>query len=248
MIVLKSKQELAWMREAGRIVARVLAELAGRAVPGVATAEFDEIANRIIEKHKAIPSFKGYQGFPASLCVSINEEIVHGIPGRRRLKEGDIVSFDVGAIYHGYHGDAAITVGVGTISSEAQALIEVTREALSVGIAQAIPGNRIGDISHAIERYVESRGYSVVREYVGHGIGAVMHEGLQIPNYGPPGRGPLLKAGMTLALEPMVNIGGYLTRVLEDGWTVVTADGSLSAHFEHTIAVTDDGPVILTEL
>ena len=248
MIVLKSTQQIAKMREAGRIVAGVLVELAEKVKPGVSTAEFDETAYQFITKHKATPSFKGYRGYPASVCVSVNEEIVHGIPGTRLLKDGDIVSFDVGAIYDGYHGDAAMTVGVGSIGAEAEALTEVTRQALMVAISHAVPGNRVGDISHAIEEHAESRGYSVVREYVGHGIGTQMHEDPQIPNYGPSGRGPRLKAGMTFALEPMVNVGGYLTRILDDGWTVVTADGTLSAHFEHTIAVTDNGPEILTEL
>ena len=248
MIVLKSTQQIAKMREAGRIVAGVLAELAKKVAPGVSTAEFDETAYQFITKHKATPSFKGYRGYPASVCVSVNEEIVHGMPGTRPLKDGDIVSFDVGAIYDGYHGDAAITVGVGSVSAEAEALTEVTRQALQVAVSHAVPRNRVGDISHAIEEYAEGRGYSVVREYVGHGIGMQMHEDPQIPNYGTSGRGPRLKAGMTFALEPMVNVGGYLTRLLEDGWTVVTADGTLSAHFEHTIAVTDNGPEILTEL
>ena len=235
------------MREAGRIVAGVLERIAKLVAPGVSTAQFDELAHEHIIKHDAIPSFKGYRGFPASVCVSVNEEVVHGIPGARRLKDGDIVSFDVGAIYDGFHGDAAVTLGVGAISAEAEALTQVTLQALKRAIAQAVPGNRLGDVSHAIEEYAEGRGYSVVREYVGHGIGREMHEDPQIPNYGPPRRGPRLKAGMTFALEPMVNVGGYLTRSMDDGWTVVTADGSLSAHFEHTIAVTDDGPVILTE-
>ena len=248
MIVLKSTQQIAKMREAGRIVAGVLVELAEKVKPGVSTGKFDETAYQFITKHKATPSFKGYRGYPASVCVSVNEEIVHGIPGTRLLKDGDIVSFDVGAIYDGYHGDAAMTVGVGSIGAEAEALTEVTRQALMVAISHAVPGNRVGDISHAIEEHAESRGYSVVREYVGHGIGTQMHEDPQIPNYGPSGRGPRLKAGMTFALEPMVNVGGYLTRILDDGWTVVTADGTLSAHFEHTIAVTDNGPEILTEL
>lgn len=247
MIVLKSQQEIACMREAGRIVAGVLERIAKLVAPGVSTAQFDELAHEHIIKHDAIPSFKGYRGFPASVCVSVNEEVVHGIPGARRLKDGDIVSFDVGAIYDGFHGDAAVTLGVGAISAEAEALTQVTLQALKRAIAQAVPGNRLGDVSHAIEEYAEGRGYSVVREYVGHGIGREMHEDPQIPNYGPPRRGPRLKAGMTFALEPMVNVGGYLTRSMDDGWTVVTADGSLSAHFEHTIAVTDDGPVILTE-
>jgi methionyl aminopeptidase len=249
MIVLKSPSELVRMRQAGRIVALVLATLQERVKPGISTAEFDELAYQIITKHQAIPSFKGYRGFPASLCVSINEEVVHGIPSRKRyLKEGDIVSFDVGAIYRGYHGDAAVTLGVGEISEAAKRLLAVAAGALAAGIAQSRAGNRTGDISWAIQDYAESRGYSVVREYTGHGIGRQMHEDPQIPNYGQPKQGFLLKPGMTLALEPMVNEGDWRTRVLADNWTVVTEDGKLSAHFEHTIAITDGEPEILTRL
>jgi methionyl aminopeptidase len=249
MITLKSPSELARMRRAGRIVAQVLAALQQRIKPGVNTAELDELAYQIITKHKAIPSFKGYRGFPASLCVSINEEVVHGIPSKKRyLKEGDIVSFDVGAIYQGYHGDAAVTVGVGEIAEAAKELLAVTAGALAVGIAQSRAGHHTGDISWAIQDYAESRGYSVVREYTGHGIGLQMHEDPQIPNYGQPKRGFLLKPGMTFALEPMVNEGDWHTRVLADNWTVVTKDGKLSAHFEHTIAVTEGEPEILTRL
>jgi len=235
------------MRQAGRIVAEVLAALQRKIRPGINTAELDELAHQIITKHKAIPSFKGYRGFPASLCVSINEEVVHGIPSKRRyLEEGDIVSFDVGAIYQGYHGDAAMTVGVGEIAEAAKELLAATAEALAAGIAQSRAGNRTGDVSWAIQDYAESRGYSVVREYTGHGIGLQMHEDPQIPNYGQRKRGPLLKPGMTFALEPMVNVGDWHTRVLADSWTVVTRDGKLSAHFEHTIAVTEGEPEILT--
>lgn len=235
------------MRQAGRIVAVVLAALQERVRPGISTAELDELAHQIIIKHQAIPSFKGYRGFPASLCVSINEEVVHGIPNKKRyLKEGDIVSFDVGAIYRGYHGDAAVTLGVGEISEAAKRLLAVAAGALEAGIAQSRAGNRTGDISWAIQHYAESRGYSVVREYTGHGIGRQMHEDPQIPNYGQPKQGFLLKPGMTLALEPMVNEGDWRTRVLADNWTVVTEDGKLSAHFEHTIAITDGEPEILT--
>jgi len=237
------------MRQAGRIVAEVLAVLQQRARPGINTAELNELAHQIITRHKASPSFKGYRGFPASLCVSINEEIVHGIPDRKRyLKEGDIVSFDVGAIYEGYHGDAAVTVGVGGIAEEAKKLLAVAAGALAAGVAQSRAGKRTGDISWAIQDYAESRGYSVVREYTGHGIGLQMHEDPQIPNYGQPQRGVLLKPGMTLALEPMVNQGDWHTRVLADNWTVVTKDGKLSAHFEHTVAVTEGEPEILTRL
>ena len=202
----------------------------------------------MVTKHGAEPSFLGYRGFPASLCVSINEEVVHGIPGPRVLEEGDIVSLDFGAIYKGYHGDAAITVGVGKIDQAAQELVETTRGALEAAIGQCRPGNHLGDVSWAIQDYAESRGYSVVRQYVGHGIGRSMHEDPQIPNYGSPGRGLLLKPGMTFALEPMVNMGTYLTEVLDDNWTVATEDRKLSAHFEHTVAITEDGPEILTRL
>ena len=237
------------MRRAGRIVAEVLVALQQSIEPGVNTAELDELAYQIITRHKAIPSFKGYRGFPASLCVSINEEVVHGIPNKKRyVKEGDIVSFDVGAIYQGYHGDAAVTVGVGEITEAAKELLAVTAGALAAGIAQSRAGNHIGDISWAIQDYAESRGYSVVREYTGHGIGLQMHEDPQIPNYGQPKRGFLLKPGMTFALEPMVNQGDWHTRVLADNWTVVTKDGKLSAHFEHTIAITNGEPEILTQL
>lgn len=237
------------MRQAGRIVAEVLAALQQRIRPGVNTAELDELVYQIITKCKAFPSFKGYRGFPASLCVSINEEVVHGLPNKKRyLKEGDIVSFDVGAIYQGYQGDAAVTVGVGEIAEAAKELLAVTAGTLAAGIAQSRAGNHTGDISWAIQDYAESRGYSVVREYTGHGIGLHMHEDPQIPNYGQPKRGFLLKPGMTFALEPMVNEGDWRTRVLADNWTVVTKDGKLSAHFEHTIAVTEGEPEILTRL
>ncbi|MBM4465304.1 MAG: type I methionyl aminopeptidase [Chloroflexi bacterium] len=247
MIILKSPSELARMRQAGRIVAEVLAVLQQRVRPGINTAELDELAHQVITKNKAIPSFKGYRGFPASLCVSINEEVVHGLPSKKRyLEEGDIVSFDVGAIYQGYHGDAAVTLGVGEIAEVAKELLAVAAGALAAGIAQSRPGNRTGDISWAIQDYAESRGCSVVREYTGHGIGLQMHEDPQIPNYGQPKQGFLLKPGMTFALEPMVNQGDWQTRVLDDNWTVVTKDGKLSAHFEHTIAVTEGEPEILT--
>jgi len=249
MIILKSPRELALMRRAGRIVARVLDRFREVVRPGITTAELEEVALQIIEREGGIPSFKGYRGYPAAICASINEEVVHGIPSPKRvLKEGDIVSLDVGAIYKGYHGDAAITLPVGAVNEEVQRLLEVTQGALHAGIAQAHPGNRLGDISAAIQRYVESRGFNVVREYTGHGIGQEMHEEPQIPNFGPPNRGPRLRPGMTMALEPMVTAGDWRTRTLSDGWTVVTADGSLSAHFEHTIAITDGEPEILTRL
>ncbi|MFQ5886903.1 MAG: type I methionyl aminopeptidase [Anaerolineae bacterium] len=248
MIVLKSSWELARMREAGRIVAQALAYLVERIKPGMATRELDLLTEAFIGRKGGVPSFKGYRGFPASLCVSVNEEVVHGIPGPRSLKHGDIVSLDIGVIYKGYQGDAALTVGVGEISGEAKDLIATARGALLAGIAQAGDGLHVGDISWAIQQYAESRGYSVVREYTGHGIGRQMHEDPQVPNFGQPGRGPALKAGMTLALEPMVNVGDYLTRVRDDNWTVVTDDGKLSAHFEHTIAIREGEPEILTAL
>ncbi len=248
MIVLKSSWELARMREAGRIVAQALAYLVERIRPGMATRELDLLAEAFINRKGGVPSFKGYRGFPASLCVSVNEEVVHGIPGPRILKQGDIVSLDIGVIYKGYQGDAALTVGVGEVSDEAKDLIATARGALLAGIAQARDGLHVGDISWAIQQYAESRGYSVVREYTGHGIGRQMHEDPQVPNFGQPGRGPALKVGMTLALEPMVNVGGYLTRVRDDNWTVVTDDGKPSAHFEHTIAIREGEPEILTAL
>jgi len=248
-ITLKTKEEIALMREAGRIVAITLERLSKSVRPGISTAELDAIAEETIRQHNATPSFKGYGGFPASLCASINEEVVHGIPSTDRiLSDGDIVSLDVGAIYEGWHGDAAVTVPVGKIGTVAQRLISVTREALYRGIAKARSGRHLSDISWAIQSYVESKGFSVVRQYVGHGIGRSMHEDPQIPNFGPPGRGPILKPGMTFALEPMVNVGTFRTVVKPDKWTVVTEDGKLSAHFEHTIAVTDGEPIILTAL
>jgi len=247
-IVIKSEQEVATMRQAGRIVATILEMLKLHMRPGMKTEELDVITAREVERLGAKPSFKGYRGFPANLCVSVNDEIVHGIPGKRVLREGDIVSLDFGAIFDGIQGDAAITVGVGKVSPQAKQLMETTEGALKAGIAAAHAGARLGDISAAIQRYAESRGYSVVREYTGHGIGQQMHEEPQIPNFGLPGRGPVLKKGMTLALEPMVNIGDWHTRLGDNHWTVFTSDGSLSAHFEHTIAVTDGEPEVLTIL
>jgi len=251
MITIKSARELELMREAGRIVAQVLAEIRAVVAPGVTTADLEAVARRIIvDEHGAIPSFKGYRGFPGMVCASINEEIVHGIPGQRALHEGDIVSVDVGAIYKGYHGDAAITVGVGEVAAESQRLMDVTAEALRIGIEASKPGNWTWEISKAIQAYVESQGMSVVREYTGHGIGQNMHEDPQIPNYYDPriGGRVRLRPGMTFALEPMVNIGGWQTKVLADRWTVITADKSRSAHFEHTVAVTKNGPEIMTRL
>lgn len=243
------------MRTAGRIVALVLDEVRRRAAPGVATAELDRVAEEIIRSHHAVPSFKGYgagrgrKGFPASICSSIDQELVHGIPSRDRiLREGQILSIDVGACYEGYHGDAAITLPVGEVSPQVLELIKVTEGALYAGIAAARAGNRIGDISSAIQEHVESHGFAVVREYTGHGIGRQMHEGLLIPNYGEAGQGLALRAGMTMALEPMVHVGDWRTRVLDDEWTVVTWDGTLSAHAEHTILVQEEEAEILTRL
>ena len=235
------------MRQAGHIVGAVLGLLCESVKAGMTTRDLDTIAEREIRRLGGEPSFKGYHGFPASLCVSVNDEIVHGIPGKRALCEGDIVSLDLGAVYQGFQGDAAVTVGVGRISPEAKTLIETTRNALSDGIAAARAGGRLGDISAAVQRHAEAHGYSVVREYTGHGIGRELHEQPQVPNFGPAGQGPLLKKGMTIAIEPMVNIGDWRTRVGADNWLVTTADGSLSAHFEHTIALGDGAPEILTD-
>ena len=246
MIVLKTPRELGWMRQAGRISALAL-RVAGDAVePGVSTAELDRIARRCIEREGATPSFRGYNGFPASACISVNDQVIHGIPGHRILKQGDIVSIDVGAYFAGFHGDNAWTFACGDISAEAQALLDATRGALMEGIAHAQPGSRVGDVSSAVQRYAEARGYSVVRDFVGHGVGAKLHEDPSVPNYGTPGRGVRLLPGMTIAIEPMVNQGVHTVETLSDNWSVVTSDGKLSAHFEHTIAITPDGPVILT--
>jgi len=245
-IIIKSNREIEIMRQAGSIVATVLEVLKLQVRPGVETKELDIIAARELKKLGAKPSFKGYRGFPANLCVSINDEIVHGIPGKRVLCEGDIVSLDFGAIFTGFQGDAAVTVGVGKISPQAKGLLETTEGSLKAGIAAAHSEATLGDISAAIQNYTESKGYSVVREYTGHGIGREMHEEPQIPNFGLPGTGPVLKKGMTLALEPMVNIGDWHTRLGDDQWTVLTADGGLSAHFEHTIVITDNGADVLT--
>ncbi len=245
-IIIKSEREIAIMRQAGKIVAIVLEMLSNKIKPGMKTRELDVIVAEELERSGAEPSFKGYRGFPANLCVSINDEIVHGIPGERVLDEGDIVSLDLGAIIMGFQGDAALTIGVGEISPEAKQLIQTTQTALKAGIAAARPDAKLGDISVAIQTYVESRGHSVVREYSGHGIGREMHEEPQIPNFGLPASGPVLKKGMTFAIEPMVNIGDWHTRLGGDHWTVLTADGSLSAHFEHTIAITDGEAEVLT--
>ena len=247
-IIIKSAREIAMMREAGRIVAAVIETLTKEVRAGVTTADLEDIAFREFKARGAIASFKGYRGFPASICTSVNEEVVHGIPGKRVLNEGDIISLDVGAMLNGFHADAAVTLAVGTISPEARKLIDTTSDSLKAGIAAAKSGVRLGDVSVAIQSYAESRGFSVVREYVGHGIGRDLHEDPQVPNFGVAGEGPLLKRGMTMALEPMLNAGIWRTRVTDNKWTVVTADGKLSAHFEHTIAITDGMPEILTIL
>lgn len=246
-IIIKTEEEITVMRQAGRIVATILKILSRQVKPGMETRELDIITARELKKLGAKPSFEGYRGFPANLCVSVNDEIVHGIPGKRVLREGDIVSLDFGAIFKGFQADAAVTVAVGKISPAAKQLIETTEGALQAGISAAHAGARLGDISAAIQNYAESKNYSVVREYTGHGIGREMHEEPQIPNFGLPGSGPLLKKGMTLALEPMVNAGDWHTRRGDDHWLVFTADGSLSAHFEHTIAITDNEPEVLTK-
>jgi methionyl aminopeptidase len=246
MIICKSEGELLLMREAGRIVAETHKVLAKAVKPGVTTRQLDQIAEDFIRSQSAIPSFKGYNGFSGSICASVNEELVHGIPGDRVLNEGDIISLDIGAQYKGYHGDSAWTYAVGEISPEARRLLAVTEQSLYAGLALIKPDVRLYTISHAIQQCIEGEGFSVVREYVGHGIGSQLHEEPQIPNYGAPDRGPRLKAGMVLAIEPMVNAGERYVRTLADNWTVVTVDGSLCAHFEHTVAVTADGYEILT--
>lgn len=246
MIIIKSDQEIEKMRSSNQIVADVLQELTKWIKPGVTTLELDLIAEDMLRKRGAEPAFKGYRGYPASLCASINEQVVHGIPSERRLKKGDLVSLDLGAKYCGYYGDAAVTVAVEPVSPEAKKLLEITRKALFAGIGQAMSGAHLQDVSYAIQRTAEGEGYSVVKAFVGHGIGTSLHEEPQVPNFGLPGRGPVLKKGMVLAIEPMVNIGTSDVKILEDNWTVVTADHSLSAHFEHTIAITANGTEILS--
>lgn len=247
MVVIKSSRELQKMKEACRISANALV-VAGKAVePGVSTLEIDTIVRKYIEKEGATPSFLGYGGFPASACISVNNVVIHGIPSKKQiLKEGDIVSVDVGAFYDGFHGDNAYTFKCGRVSPEAEALLKATEESLYEGIKQAKAGNRVGDIGSAVQKYVEDRSYSVVRDFVGHGVGAKLHEEPSVPNYGTPGRGVRLIPGMTIAIEPMVNAGDYKVKVLSDEWTTVTLDGSLAAHFEHTVAITSDGPQIMT--
>ncbi|GAQ95812.1 methionyl aminopeptidase [Thermodesulfovibrio aggregans] len=249
MIILKSPEELKKIRKSCRIVATVLEELKIYIKEGLTTKQIEQFIENFIIKMGGIPAFKGYRGYPASACISINEQVVHGIPSEKVfIKEGDIVSVDVGVIYDSFYGDAAYTYSVGKISEEAEKLLKVTEEALYKGIAEAIPGNRVGDISNAIQSHVEANGFSVVRAFVGHGIGMSLHEDPQIPNFGSKGVGPKLKKGMTLAIEPMVNAGTHEVKILSDGWTAVTKDGSLSAHFEHTIAITEGEPEILTKL
>lgn len=248
MITIKSERELELMRYAGRVVAEVLREIEKAVCPDITTLELDRIAERYIRKANCQPAFKGYHGFPATICASVNEEVVHGIPGLRRLQEGDLISVDVGTVYQGYYGDAAATFPVGEVDAEALRLIRVTEESLRQGIAWAVDGNHLSDISHAVQSYVEENGFSVVRNYVGHGIGNQMHEEPQVPNFGKPGRGPRLQAGMALAIEPMVNAGTWQVETLQDNWTVVTLDKKWSAHFEHTVAVGKEKPEILTAL
>jgi methionyl aminopeptidase len=246
VIVCKSAGELEKMRAASALVADVLAELAGMVAPGVSSLDLDIAAERLVRAGGAEPAFKGYRGYPATLCASVNEQVIHGIPSKRALVEGDIISLDMGVKMNGFFGDSAVTVPVGRVSDEAQLLLRVTQESLEKGIAQVRLGGRVSDIGHAIQKHVEAAGFSVVREFVGHGIGASLHEDPQIANYGEPGRGPRLAEGMTLAIEPMVNVGRPGVKMLADGWTAITRDGSLSAHFEHTVAVTKNGPLVLT--
>lgn len=249
MVTIKSPREIGLMREAGRIVALAHQEVSKHVLPGISTLELDQIVEKTIRENDAIPSFKNYNGFPSSACISINQEVVHGIPSVKRiLQSGDIVSIDIGAVYKGYHGDSAWTYACGEISLEAQKLLEGTKDSLFKGLEQAKSGNRLTDISHAIQTHAESLGYSVVREFVGHGVGKHLHEDPQIPNFGLPGRGITLRKGMTLAIEPMINAGRKEVKVLSDGWTTITQDQSLSAHFEHSILITDDGYEILTKV
>ncbi|WP_084201330.1 type I methionyl aminopeptidase [Geobacter pickeringii] len=248
MILLKSPREIEKMRSASGIVAEILAVLRESVRPGVTTFELDEIAEREAARRKARPAFKGYSGYPYSLCCSPNSQVVHGMPTRKELVEGDIVSLDFGVVYHGFYGDAAITVPVGTVSEQARRLIRVTEESLDLAIAAAVPGGRLSDISHAVQKHVEANGYSVVRDFVGHGIGKRLHESPQVPNFGEPGCGVRLRPGLVLAIEPMINEKGCQVKVLDDGWTAVTCDGGLSAHCEHTVAITDNGPDILSRL
>jgi methionyl aminopeptidase len=248
MILLKSRQEIAKMEVANRIVAEVLEGVKEKIRPGIETRELDELAEEMCRRRQVEPAFKGYRGYPRSICVSVNEEVVHGIPGPRRLKAGDLVSLDFGVRYDGYHGDAAITVPVGEVTPRAWTLMEATEKSLYAGIAMVKVDNRLSDISHAVQGVVEGAGFGVIREFVGHGIGRSLHEDPQIPNFGPPGRGPKLQVGMTLAIEPMTSMGSWQVRILNDGWTAVTQDGSYAAHFEHSVALTENGVLILSRL
>ncbi len=246
MVILKSPKEIEKIRFSNQVVAEILEKLKEEVAPGIDTLALNKMSEELARKRKAVPAFKGYRGYPYALCASVNHQVVHGFPCRRPLKEGDILSMDFGICHDGYYGDSAITVAVGKTSELGERLMEITRRALFSGIEQAVPGKRLSDISHAIQSRVEAAGFSVVRKFVGHGIGKELHEDPQIPNYGKPGMGIRLKPGMVFAIEPMVNTGGYEVETLEDGWTTVTKDGGLSAHFEHTIAITEDGPVILS--
>jgi methionyl aminopeptidase len=247
MIVLKSVREIELMRQGGHILGELIDHLRGSVKAGMSTLEIDEDVEAFIARHGALPAFKGYRGFPACVCVSINEEIVHGIPSaHRRLKEGDIVGLDLGCIVEGYYADCAFTMPIGDVPPAVQRLLEVTRQSLELAIEQCQPGRRLSDVSHAVQQHVEASGFGVVRAFVGHGIGRALHEDPQVPNFGEPGRGPQLRPGMVLAIEPMVTMGSWDVRILDDGWTAVTADGSLAAHFEHTVAITDVGPSVLT--
>ena len=247
MIIFKSPQEIEKMRKAGQIVARTIDRLVVAVSPGMTTAHLDALAEQTIRSMGAVPSFKGYRGFPGTICTSLNEQVVHGIPGKRAVREGDILKLDVGAVWEGYHADSAISMFVGEpLSDVADKLVRVTEESLEAGIAMLQPGGRLSDVGHAVQQVVEGAGFSCVREYAGHGVGRALHEDPQVPNYGEPGRGPVIRPGLVVAIEPMVNVGTWRTRLLADRWTVITADKSLSAHFEHTIAVTEDGPEVLT--
>lgn len=246
MIILKSEHEIEYIRQASQLTAKTLTELIKHVKPGVTTKELDTIAEDYIRSHGGIPSCKGYYDYPATICASVNEEVVHGIPGNRKLKNGDVISIDLVSSINGYHGDSAITVPVGKINSKVKNLLQVTEEALFKGIEQAVVGNRIGDIAHAVQKHAEAAGYGVVRDFVGHGIGRDMHEDPKVPNYGTPGQGPMLKPGMVICIEPMITMGTYKVRVLADNWTAITMDKKPAAHFEHTVLITENGPEILT--
>lgn len=246
-ILIKTKEEIKTLQDAGKILSAIVTELKSSLKVGMTTKDIDDLAGNLVAKYRVIAAFKGYRGFPAHACISINDEVVHGIPGTRKIRENDLVSIDMGIIYQGFFSDMAVTVGVGSVDPIRQKLLDVTKQSLLKGIAEARVGNRLGDLSYAIQRYVESKGFSIVRDFVGHGIGRSLHEDPEIPNYGIPKTGVLLKAGMVFAIEPMVNMGRPGTKILEDGWTAVTIDGKPSAHFEHSVAITESGPIILTE-